>query len=302
MTVPQLTIEQISALIPSASNIQLVDRGGQKIVFSGIIDGRKYAIKFMAPNISQTDFQYTELVDEVTMRAQREVETMKQCSSSHLVSIGPIGLNKGDIDGQPIIYFSEEFIEGLNLWTHLKDNGPLSITDVVRLATHISEAIKEIWKFSKIHRDIKPQNIMKRSSNGEFVLLDMGLVFDLEEDSLSNMFIVGTKKYFSPEQMDYINRRTRLTFRSDLFSLGIVLYEMVTGVHPFISHNTGAPFDVLRSILNNSPIQPLEHREGIPEKLNKIIMRLLDKRPALRYRSIEMFQSALNEVDIEGGE
>ncbi len=301
MKIPQLTIEQVAVVIPSVSNIQEVDRGGQKIVFSGIIDGRKYALKFMAPNPSQVGCQNSEFLDDVTSRAQREVETMQQCSTPHLVGMGPIGLNTTDITGEPIIYFSEEFVEGQNLRSYLQSSGVLSVTELVRLAKHISEAIKAIWQFSKIHRDIKPQNIMRRSSNGEFILLDMGFVFDLEDDSLSNMYIVGTKKYYSPEQMDYFNRRTSLSFRSDLFSLGIVLYEMATGAHPFISHDTRTSEDVLRSILYDAPLRPSQRRNGIPEKLSDIIMRLLAKRPALRYRSIELFQRSLGEIEIGGG-
>ena len=120
MAIPLLTIEQVQAVIPSASDIQEIDRGGQKIVFSGIIDGRKYAFKFMAPNPSQIGGQNSEFLDDVTSRAQREVETMEQCSTPHLVRMGPIGLNTTDIAGDPIIYFSEEFVEGENLRSFLQ--------------------------------------------------------------------------------------------------------------------------------------------------------------------------------------
>jgi len=204
MTIPQLTINQVQTVIPSATDIQEVDRGGQKIVFSGIIDGRKYALKFMAPNPSQVGGQNSEFLDDVTSRAQREVETMQQCSTPHLVNMGPIGLKTTDIAGDPIIYFSEEFVEGENLRSFLQSKGVFSVPELLRLAFHISEAIKAIWQFSKIHRDIKPGNIMRRRDNGDFVLLDMGLVFDLQDESLS-VGPVGTPLYFSPEQMDFTN-------------------------------------------------------------------------------------------------
>lgn len=300
MTIPQLTIEQVKAVIPSASSIQEVDRGGQKIVFSGVIDGRKYALKFMAPNPSQVGGQNSEFLDDVTSRAQREVETMQQCSTPHLVGMGPIGLNTTtDIAGEPIIYFSEEFVEGQNLRSYLQANGVFSVEELVRLATHMAEAIKAIWQFSKIHRDIKPGNIMRRNDNGDFVLLDMGLVFDLQDESLS-VCPVGTPLYFSPEQMDFNNRRTIMNFRSDLFSLGTVMYEMATGNHPFTQGAT-TTWDVLGNIANAAPQSPKALRTDVPEKLSDIIMRLLAKRPALRYRSIELFQRALREVETEGG-
>ncbi|GAI92849.1 unnamed protein product, partial [marine sediment metagenome] len=179
MAIPQLTIDQVQSVIPSAADIQEVDRGGQKIVFSGILDGQKYALKFMAPNPSQVGGQNSKSLDDVTSRAQREVETMQQCSTPYLVRMGPIGLNTTNIAGDPIIYFSEEFVEGENLRSYLQSNGVFSVSELVSLAFHISEAIKAIWQFFKIHRDVKPGNIMRRVDNGDFVLLDMGLVFDL---------------------------------------------------------------------------------------------------------------------------
>lgn len=299
MAIPQLTIEQIGNVIPSASDIQEVDRGGQKIVFSGIMDGRKYALKFMAPNPSQAGGQNSEFLDDVTSRAQREVETMQQCSTPHLVGMGPIGLNTAVIADEPIIYFSEEFVEGQNLRSYLQSNGVFSVSELIRLAFHVSEAIKSIWQFSKIHRDIKPGNIMRRDDNGDFVLLDMGLVFDLQDESLS-VCPVGTPLYFSPEQMEFNNRRTIMNFRSDLFSLGTVMYEMATGHHPFTQGAT-TTWDVLGNIANAVPQAPRALRPELPEKLSDIIMRLLAKRPALRYRSIELFQRALCEVETEGG-
>jgi len=299
MVIPQLTINQVQTIIPSATDVQEVDRGGQKIVFSGIIDGRKYALKFMAPNPSQVGGQNSEYLDDVTSRAQREVETMQQCSTPHLVNMGPIGLNATDIVGDPIIYFSEVFVEGENLRSSLQSKGVFSIFELVRLAFHMSEAIKAIWQFSKIHRDIKPGNIMRRRDNGDFVLLDMGLVFDLQDESLS-VGPVGTPLYFSPEQMDFNNRRMTMNFRSDLFSLGIVMYEMATGKHPFIE-GARTTWEVFGNISSATPRSPKELRPELSEKLSDIIIRLLAKRPALRYRSIELFQRALREVETEGG-
>lgn len=295
MPVPNLTIDQVKEMIPFASDVREVDRGGQKVVFSGIIEGKKYALKFMTPN-TQTESQSFENLDDVISRAQREVETMQQCSTPFLVGMGPIGLTVAVVNEMPIIYFSEEFIEGENLCSYLKSNGIFSVSDLIKLAIQISEAIKAIWQFSKIHRDIKPGNIMHRNENGDFVLLDMGLVFDLQDESLS-LCPVGTPLYFSPEQMDFVNRRSIMNFRSDLFSLGIVMYEMATGMHPF-TQGTTSKWEVLGKIGNSIPRSPKEIRPELSENINSIIMRLLAKRPSLRYRSIELFQRAVREVEI----
>jgi len=300
MARPELTIKQVEKLIPQASNIQYLDCCGQKVVFTGIIEGRKYALKFMSPNPSQAVDPSNELLDDVTARAQREVETMQQCSTPHLVRMGPIGLQTAEVAEKPIIFFSEEFIEGKNLQQHLRDSGSLSIEELIRLAFQISEAINSIWQFSKIHRDIKPGNIMRSDEGDVFVLLDMGLVFDLQDASLS-ISPVGTPLYFSPEQIDFSNRRTVMNFRSDLFSLGIVLYEMATGKHPFVTPVSTTTWEVIGNILNMTFEPPISLRADLPVKLNEIILRLLAKRPALRYRSIALFHLALREVEAERG-
>lgn len=301
MAVPKITDEQVKILIPQASEVKELDKGGQKIVFTGIIEGQIYALKFMSQDASPKDGHNLELPDDVTARAQREVETMQQCSSPHLVRMGPIGLACAcaKIDSETIVFFSEEFIDGKNLLDHLRETGPLPIEELIRIAFHVSEAINAIWAFQKIHRDIKPGNIMLREANGEFVLLDMGFVFDLQDVSLS-VSPVGTQIYFSPEQTDFSNRRTGMDFRSDLFSLGIVLYEMATGRHPFITESTKSREQVVSNIVNITPMPPISFRPNLPKNLNDIILRLLAKRPPLRFRSIERFQKALSEVNSEG--
>ena len=300
MALPKITIEQVKGLIPEASDIQEHDRGGQKLVFTGIINRQKYALKFLSSNPLRMVGPSSEHIDDVTARARREVETMQDCSTPHMVQMGPIGLQKAEVDGKPIIYFSEEFIEGMNLRQYLREIGVFSVEELLCLALHISEAIDTIWQFSKIHRDIKPGNIMRRDANSEFVLLDMGLVFDLQDESHS-VCPVGTPLYFSPEQMDFNNRRTVMNFRSDLFSLGIVLYEMATGKHPFVTASSRTTWEVLGNIANLTPNPPVSHRPDLPQKFNDIILRLLSKRPALRYRSIALFRRDLRELDMEGG-
>ena len=164
----------------------------------------------------------------------------------------------------------------------------------MRLGMHVADAIEALWTYKKIHRDIKPGNIMRRASNGDFVLLDMGLVFDLNDESWS-VGPVGTPIYFSPEQMDFASRRQVLDFRSDFFSLGITLYQLATGTHPF-TPNAQNTWDVMNNIKNKQPPTPHDLQSGIPQSLSDIIMRLLGKRPALRYRRISMLRNALAKV------
>jgi len=125
-------------------------------------------------------------------------------------------------------------------------------------------------------------------------LLDAGLAFDIVGESLS-IGPVGTPPYFSPEQFDFSNRRTVMDFRSDLFSLGVTMYEMATGQHPFWTRGENS-----RSLFNKitmlNPKPPNEIIPDFPEELGDIIMRMLGKSPHLRYRRCQQLIDALNEI------
>jgi serine/threonine-protein kinase len=306
MPFPNLTAQQVQQAVPDAASIAFLDRGGQKVVFSCTINGTPYALKILQPHLRPLMLEQSGdvgadpiSIDDVTSRAQREVATMKQCDTPHLVKIGPIEMRTIQIDGEDLLCFSEEFVDGLPLNTVLRQSGPLSPAEVIELGQNIATAIGALWQRSKIHRDIKPGNIMRRRAGG-FVLLDLGLVFDLNDESYS-VGPVGTHVYFSPEQMDFANRRQVLDFRSDLFSLGITMYQMVTGIHPFAA-NASSSWDVLNNIRNLQPQPPHKVKAEIPEALSDIIMRLLGKRPSLRFRSIGKLQQALTNAVAEGGE
>ncbi len=305
MPFPQLTGAEVQQAVPNAADVRYVDKGGQKVVFACTIGGQPYVLKFLRPNprpIADHDADVSGQpvsLDDVTARARREVATMKQCNSPHLVKIGPVELRSVKIGTEDLICFSEEFIDGEPIKKLLKPNQPgLSPQELVQLGLHVAAAIEALWEHKKIHRDIKPGNIMRRK-NGEFVVLDMGLVFDLNDESWS-MGPVGTHIYFSPEQMDFSNRRQVLDFRSDLFSLGITMFQLATGIHPFMSgaQNT---WEVLNNIKNKQPEAPHVHNNALPEPLSDIIVRLLAKRPALRYRQISMLRDALSKALQQGG-
>lgn len=263
------------------------------------IDNHRYALKILLAGATGMSVDGTVSIergevsfDEVTERARREVNTMKECESPHLVKLGPISLTRANIAEQPVIYFTEEWLEGDDLQTILKRDRVLPIDEVIELGIHISSAIEELWSHKKVHRDVKPGNIMRRTKDGEFVLLDMGLALDLLDHSLTTVGLIpGTRLYLSPDQIDYPHKRM-LDFRSDLFSLGVVLYEACTGQHPFAGDD---PQTTLLRILSVTPTPPSSLRKEVPPQLSTIILRLLAKKPHLRYRTcrhlIEELQS-----------
>lgn len=299
MASPTLQSSDVLAILPSAQNIVHVGDGGQKRVFRAEIKSITYAIKFLRPTVQQVATSAVaddmSVVDDVTARATREVETLGQCTTPYLVKPGPIGLTVVEVKGEKLLYFTEEFIDGDALTALLRTHDLLNPQELVKLGTHVTLAIQELWGLHKIHRDVKPGNIMRRKT-GDFVLLDMGLVFDLDDRSFS-LGPVGTFAYFSPEQMDFKNRRSVLDSRSDMFSLGIVLYQMATGQHPFAAGAANS-WEVLTNIQTMIPVPPKQLRADLPDELNSIILRLLGKRPALRYRSPNMLLDAFQSVPI----
>lgn len=301
MAVPILTVEDVAILVPQASKIREPLRGGQKLVFPCIIEEKKCVVKFMManPSVNTTDLEAAthDVFDEVTARAKREVETMQQCESPYIVKIGPIPLTKVDFHDQSLIFFSEEMIEGDDLRKTIKEKGPLPIKEVVMLGQHITEAIKVVWSFAKVHRDIKPSNIIKAANSGKYVLLDMGLAFDLMDISLTvTGIVVGTVPYFSPEQTEFTKKR-QLDFRSDLFSLGIVLYEALTGKHPFLTRERMSTSEIVGNILSLPVEPPSRLRTNVPDELNNVILRLLAKHPHLRYRTCDSLLSSLSNIN-----
>jgi serine/threonine protein kinase len=292
MALPTITEADIASLIPGASDIALVGQGGQKLVFRVRLETGVYALKVAAlpddfdPSAAESD--------DTVLRAKRETAIMRECTSPFIVKPGPIDLGTAKIGKQNVLYFSEEFIEGQTVAQLIAMKGPLLVDSVVRLARQTSLAIEELWSFGKIHRDIKPSNIMRRTESEDFVLLDTGLAFDVVGESLSAGFLVGTMAYFSPEQFDYTSRRV-MDFRSDMFSLGVTLYEAATGQHPFLSA-TKSVAHLYSRIAKLNPPPPSSIDPRIPPALDSIILRMMGKYPHLRFRRMSQLHSALGSL------
>jgi len=298
MQLPNIVKEDVRKIVPEASDIGDSLKGGQKLVFPCKLDGKKYVLKFLLINALGDigdDDESAQLVDEAFQRATREVQIMNQCSTPHLAKLGPISLTQSVHNNENILYFSEEFYQR-SLAQQISANAPIPPENLIRLGRNIADAISKLWALEKVHRDIKPGNIMQRSRTGEYVLLDMGMAFDLKGESYTSPGKVpGTPAYLSPQQLDW-RRKRDLDFRSDLFSLGIVLYEASTKIHPFRIKRIMSDEDWQASIQNTLPERPSVHRSDLPKSLDEIIMRLLAKQSHQRYRSCQQLDAALAAV------
>lgn len=300
MTLPILSRADVVTLVPQASDVGRPARGGQKLVFPCEIDGSRAVLKFMLARKLDDDDDDPDVMtwaaDEVLARAKREVGLLEKCDSPHLVKLGSLGFTKQLYRSQALVYFSEEFIDGGDLKGILEKQGSLDVLSLIRLAEHMCLAVEVLSDLNVTHRDLKPGNIMLRQQRGEFVLLDMGIAFDPGESPITAPgFVLGTTDYFSPEQIEFARTRL-LDFRSDFFSLGIVLYEAATGRHPFRVQRSMTTNDVFTSILGLEPPPVSKIISGFPEDLDRVIMRLLAKSPHLRYRNCARLMSAIKEL------
>lgn len=299
MGLPKLNGVDVEKIIPKCEAVGEPSIGGQKIVFPCLFNKKKNAIKFMLvePDLSESDENEgaTSILDQVTARAYREVQILNKCNSPYIIKLGDIGLNKTTYKNQYLLYFSEQWVEGRDLKEELSQKGPFSLEEGLKVCIHMSMAILELWKLNKIHRDIKPGNIIHDNETENYILLDMGFAFDLEDKSLTAYGMVpGTKIYFSPEQLSPDKKR-QMDFRSDLFNLGTVLYEIMTGKHPF--YNKGiTDYEIFKRISEYNPPVPSTINKNIPKEFDEIIMRLLSKKPHMRYRNCEQLIEKVNEI------
>ena len=280
--------------------------GGQKVVVPVSKDEERLALKIVW--IEETDLtapqdeEATAGVEdsEVLARVKREVEILSQAGIPELAKLGSIPPSLGIIDGSPVLFYSEEWVEGTDLKSAIRAKGRLPAIEVATLGIHMGRAIQWLAERQLIHRDIKPGNIIHKP-DGTFVLLDLGMAFDLNDLSLTVPgMTVGTLPYLSPEQLDP-QRKRNMDYRSDTYSLGVTMYEASTGTHPYYVNGMSST-DTILSIQSKLPLSPSHLVAGFPSSLEDVIMRLLEKNPHLRYRSCAKMIEALESVkgELEG--
>lgn len=302
MSLPNIDASDVYQIIDekwSISNVNYLGKGGQKIVFECLVDTTPYVLKFLKVDLQgdekNSGFSTNDLKSEVLSRVAREIEIMKKCDTRSLVKLGPIEMNHIEYNGEFLIYFSEELIDGTDL-SKIISQRTLSQTETLQLTIDITSAINELWNIGMVHRDIKPQNIMCRT-DGTFTLLDAGIAFDTNGEALTQtLLVIGTPIYMSPEQLS--NKKASLDFRSDLFLLGIVLYHSVTGTHPFFKPGITS-LKLQSNIINATCEPPITITSDLNVKLNKLIMRLLSKHAHMRFRTCELLIKKAREIQGE---
>ena len=192
-------------------------------------------------------------------------------------------------DEDELYYYVMEYIDGQNLASiiasYSMDGELMPIEDVLHIGNAIADALDYAHKKGVIHRDVKPSNILV-SRDGRVVLGDFGLALDLADGSLGETF--GTPHYISPEQA---SRSANAVPQSDLYSLGVILYEMLVGVVPF---NDPSPTSVALQHITEPPPEPRSINPDLPPEAEKVLLKVLEKSPQDRYQTGSELMKALN--------
>ncbi len=253
--------------------IKKIASGGMADVYLGedLKLRRKVAIKILSSNYSNDK--------NFVARFKSEAQILARLSHPNIVQIYDWGKYNSSY------FICIEYIEGDSLREIIEKKGPLPHEIATNYAIQISSALYLAHKNNLIHRDIKPQNILI-TPEGKVKVTDFGIAKSMITDVTKTLNIIGTAHYISPEQA----KGEVLDHRTDIYSLGIVMYEMLTADVPF---RGGSSIDISLKHLNEKPLNPTELIENIPEKLEKIVMHCLEKDPLARYPDLEELISDL---------
>jgi serine/threonine protein kinase len=261
MTTPQGRYEFIETLGTGATS--RVDKARDTLI------GRVVALKTFLHGFGSGDVQKQFL---------REAQIIGRLAHPFIVGLYDVGTNA---EGVP--YFVMEYVDGKTLEKVL-DDGPLPLEKAALWATDLAAAIARAHRAKVIHGDIKPANILI-TKEGQVKLGDFGIARFATQVSNSGV-LMGTPAYLSPEQIQGNAQDTR----SDLFSLGIILYQMTTGVQPFSGSSVSA---VCAQIVAITPPPPSHHNPSLPPAFDRIVVRCLAKDPADRYATAEALGASL---------
>ena len=237
--------------------------------------GRRVAIKILNDRYANDD--------SFTERFRREAKSAASLSHPNIVSI----YDRGESEGRA--YIAMEVVEGESLKELITTTGALPLAQAIDYAKQILSAVRFAHRHGIIHRDIKPHNILL-DGEGRLKVTDFGIARAGPSQMTEVGSIMGTAQYLSPEQA----RGAPVTAASDLYSVGVVLYEMLTDKTPFTGET---PIEIAMKHLNETPRPPSELRPEIPPELDQIVLRALAKDPHERYETADEFSADLDRLE-----
>lgn len=258
--------------------IEELGRGGMGKVYR-VIDKKideEMALKLLRPEIA---------VDEKMIeRFRNELKYARQISHKNVCRMYDLNEEKGNQ------YITMEYVPGEDLKSFIRRTGKLIVEKAISITKQVCNGLAEAHKLGVIHRDLKPQNIMiDREGNAR--IMDFGVARSLEAKEITEVgIVIGTPKYMSPEQVE----GKEADQRSDLYSLGAILYEMVTGRVPFEGDNA---LSLALKHKTEEPPDPRELNVMIPEDLSRVILKCMEKDKKKRYQGVEELHSELSKIE-----
>ncbi|MFM2420020.1 MAG: hypothetical protein RL385_4743, partial [Pseudomonadota bacterium] len=248
--------------------LEEIGSGGMATVYKAIQQplGRVVAVKALKPTIA-VDSQFAK-------RFEREAHFMASLQHENILHVHDFMKRDGSM------FIVMEYVSGIDLFDLLEKRNPLPLDVAVIIALKVARALDYAHFRGLVHRDVKPANIMV-SRQGEVKLMDFGIARDDTMRDLTETGTgLGTPSYMSPEQI----LGDKLDFRSDVFSLGIVLYQMLTGKKPFVEDDSHT---VMQKIRLDRYTPPRRLNPEVPRKLEQILARCMEKMPVHRYGSTQ---------------
>jgi beta-lactam-binding protein with PASTA domain len=233
--------------------------------------GRNVALKLLGSRYAEDE--------EFRERFRREARAAAGLTHPNIVGI----FDRAEWDGKP--YIAMELVDGRTLKELVTQRGPMPVDVAVDLTEQLLKALGYAHKRGIVHRDVKPQNVII-DGEGQAKVADFGIARAVNSDMTETGTIVGTVQYLSPEQA----HGQPVDQRSDLYSAGVVLYELLTGQVPFDGE---APVSIALKHVSEHPVPPSQLRPGLPPAIESVVLRALEKDPAFRFQSADEFITAL---------
>lgn len=281
-------LEIFEEKIQGITEISKLDDGGQKFVFKAKhIKHGNIVLKIVPDGAS----------DE---RVKREIEVVTECRVGNVPCIYEWGYIQVD-DGKELLYIVEEYIEGTTLRKYLNSSGRLLLKDGLRLLEALLTIAVELEKRGVVHRDIKPENIVIRVDGG-FSLLDFGIARVLNKPSLTM-----TKAHFGPHSPGYAapeqlrNMKNEIDIRADLFSIGVTIYEAITGKHPFLK-GTEHYLEMIKLTETVTPLKcviPGDTQRQLIGFITIMMDKFLSRRPQNAAIALDWFKALLPTINAE---